>query len=72
MLHSKSLTRSSSGTPINSAMACMGSSLATSRTNSPCPPSRAARTIRSARSSNVIRSAAMERGVNMRDTKPRS
>src|SRR6266704_6595326 len=48
--HSKIFFRSSRGTPSNSAIACNGSSQATSVTKSPVPDSIAARTTRSARS----------------------
>jgi len=69
---SKTLPRSSWGTPISSAIACNGSSAATSRTKSPVPPASAAAVIRSARAVSAARRLAIARGVKPRDTIPRS
>ncbi len=70
--HSKIFFRSSCGTPSNSAIACNGSSQATSVTKSPVPDSTAVRTIRSARSVSASRSPLMALGVNPREMMPRS
>ena len=69
---SKIFLRSSCGTPISSAMACSGSSQATSVTKSPVPSAIAAATIRSARSVSTSRRLPMARGVNPREMMLRS
>ena len=65
--HSKSLWRSSWGTPSRSAIAWSGSSAATSSTKLPWPRSTASATILAARSVMISSSAAIDRGVNARE-----
>ena len=69
---SKTLRRSSWGTPISSAIACSGSSAATSVTKSPLPLASASAMIRSARAVSAARRLPIARGVKPRETMPRS
>ena len=66
------MPRSSCGTPSSSLIACSGSSDATSATKSPVPDSSAVATMRSARAVRACRRLPMARGVNPRETMPRS
>ena len=57
---------------MSSAIACSGSSAATSVTKSPAPLARAPATIRSARAVSAARRLPIARGVKPRETMPRS
>ena len=70
--HWKIFFLSSCGTPISSAIACSGSSQATSVTKSPVPSASAVATIRSARSRRLSRMPRTAFGVKPRDTMPRT
>ena len=72
MDHWKIFFLSSCGTPISSAIACSGSSQATSVTKSPVPSASAVATIRSARSRRLSRMPRTAFGVKPRDTMPRT
>ncbi len=69
---SKIFFLSSCGTPSSSAIACSGSSLATSATKSPVPSETAVATIRSARSLSTSRRLPIARGVKPREMMLRS
>src|SRR5262249_61111463 len=58
--------------PSSSAIACSGSSAATSVTKSPVPSASAVCTIRSARAASASRRRPIARGVKPRETIPRS